>query len=323
MKDFDSLTRRGKGQRYRKALVEGLQAYPVEMKSIRLMSLETKPVFRIHADSGSYAAKFHDPTEHVLSQMMGELQFLDHIARNSELCVETPLANIHGELVTEVSSSWLPDIAHFAICSWVPGRHLKDELSVRSYRYLGISSAMLHKASLSFEPKSDFRILINDKVFYWDKETILSRRDTALLPSSRQKLFKEGARVAQSAIAKRWNSGSKPIVIHNDLHPCNIKLHKDRLSIYDFEDITWGYAGQDIGTAMYHIRFRKDYPRFLEAYREGYEQVTSWPIESDQQLDSFVIARLLMFANYTVNYNIRPRHYLPVFEKRLDSLLSR
>ena len=297
--------------------------YAIKVKLIQYKSMKSKPVFRIFTHSRSYAAKFHDPSEHGLSHMMGELQFLHHISRNSNLCVETPHANKNGELVTEITSHWLPDIAHLAICSWVPGRHLKDELSVRAYRYLGISSAMLHKVSSSFKPERDFNILINNKVFYWDKETILSRKDATILPAIRQKLFKEGTRVAQKAIDQIWNSGRKPIVIHNDLHPCNIKLYRNKLSIYDFEDITWGYAAQDIGTAIYHIRFRKDYYQLLGAFREGYEQVMKWPIESNQQLDSFIIARLLMFANYTINYDIRPHQYLPQFEKKLESLLSR
>ena len=322
MKEFNLLTTRGKAQRYRRVLVQGLSDYPLQVKLIKLISMESKPVYRVYTNSGSFAAKFHDPTEHLLSQMRGELKFLAHISDNSDLCVESPLANSKGELVTEIKSAWLPATAYFAICSWVPGRQLRDATSARSYRCLGISSAMLHKVSSSFNPGNNFEILTNNKVFYWDRETILSRKDPRLLPKHRQELFTRGARIAQKAINRDWRSGTKPIVIHNDLHPCNIKVQGDKLSIYDFEDITWGYAGQDIGTAMYHIRFRDDYRQLLEAFRNGYEQIAKWPIKSDQQLDSLITARLLMFANYTVNYNIRPRTHLPEFEKKLKILLN-
>jgi len=160
-------------------------------------------------------------------------------------------------------------------------------------------------------------------VFYWDKETLLSRVDSKLLPKRRQNLFGKGAHIAGEAIRDSWESVVKPIVIHNDLHPCNIKLHGNRLSIYDFEDVAWGYACQDIGTAVYHIRFRDDYSELLEAIREGYERVTKWPIESERQLEGLVIARLLMFANYILNYDIKPNKYLPEFETRLEILLNK
>ena len=321
MKDFESLTRRGRLLRYRKALVRALEQYPIEVKSLQFVAFESKPVYRVHANLGCFAAKFHDPKEHVLSQMIGEMQFLDHVSRHSELRIETPLANSEGDFVTEVGGDWLPGPAHLALCTWVPGNQLKDSMSARSYRYLGKCSALLHDVSQSFRPPTGFSILTNDRVFYWDKETILSRRDSRLLPKQRRNLFMKGAKRAQEAIQHLWKS-AEPIVIHNDLHPCNVKVYRDGLSLYDFEDLTWGFPAQDIGTAMYHVRFRDDYSELLGAFRGGYEEVLHWPLESDRHLDHFVIARLLMFANYVVNFNLRPTEYLPRFEGKLKILLG-
>ncbi len=92
--------------------------------------------------------------------------------------------------------------------------------------------------------------------------------------------------------------------------------------MYDFEDMTWGFPEQDIGTAVYHIRFRDDYRDLLGAFRAGYEHKRPWPLNTDGQLDSFVIARLLMFANYVVNYKINPAKHLPRFEVELSTLLD-
>ena len=321
MKDFNSLTKRGRALRYRRALTLALERYPVKVKALRLVSLESKPVYRVDTDSGTFAAKFHNPLEHVLTQMMAEMQFLDHVSRHSELCVETPLANSKGEFITEIRCDWLPQPAHFALCSWVPGRQLEDSISVRSYHQLGRCSALLHQVSPFFKPGRKFSILTNNRVFYWDMETVLSRKDSKLLPKRRQDLFKKGARLVQRSMNKVWKTG-KPIVIHNDLHPCNVKVYRGNLSLYDFEDITWGFPAQDIGTAMYHVRFRRDYRKLLGAFREGYEEVLPWPLVSDRQLDRFVMARLLMFANYVVNFDIRPGKYLPRFEKKLRTLLE-
>lgn len=321
MKNFESLTRRGRLLRYRRALVQTLKQYPLKVESLQFVSFESKPVYCVHANLGCFAAKFHDPKEHVLSQMVGEMQFLDHVSRHSDLRIETPLANSKGAFVTEVVGDWLPGPAHVALCSWVPGSQLKNSMSARSYRYLGKCSALLHEVSRSFKPRAGFRILTNDRVFYWDKETILSRRDPRLLPKRRQNLFKKAARRAQEAIQALWKS-AEPIVIHNDLHPCNVKAYRDGLSLYDFEDITWGFPEQDIGTAMYHVRFRNDYSELLGAFKEGYEEVLRWPLESDQDLDHFVIARLLMFANYVVNFNLSPAKYLPRFESKMNLFLG-
>jgi Ser/Thr protein kinase RdoA (MazF antagonist) len=253
--------------------------------------------------------------------MMGEMKFLSHIARISGLDVETPHPNRSGKLVTEVKSPLLPDPAYLAVCQWVPGRALANFISVPAYRNLGYCAAMLHKAARSFRPGKAFSILTNDRVFYWDKETILSLEDERLLPTRRQELFRKGARLVDREIKRTWK-GRKPMVIHNDLHPCNVKVRRGGLSIFDFEDITWGFPEQDIGTAIYHVRFEKNYPRLLGGFREGYERVLEWPFRSERQLELLAAARLLMFANYVINYDIKPAKYLRIFEKKLGTILE-
>jgi len=321
MKPFSELTERGKTLRYRKVAGEALKAYPVRVRSVRFISSGSKPVFRVDTASGRYAVKFHNPEEHKLPQMMGELRFLSHVARVSGLDVETPLPNRRGDLVTVVESPLLPEPAYVAVCHWVPGRALANFISVPAYRNLGRCAASLHKAARSFRPGKAFDILVNDRVFYWDKETILSLTDKKLLPKPRQDLFRRGARLVGREIKRTWKD-RKPTVIHNDLHPCNVKIHKGGLSIFDFEDITWGFPEQDIGTAIYHVRFERDYPRLLDGFRDGYEQELPWPFRSERQLELLVAARLLMFANYVINYNIKPAKYLRIFERKLGVILE-
>jgi Ser/Thr protein kinase RdoA (MazF antagonist) len=320
MKEFKSLTTRGKIQRYRRGLVDALGAYPLKIDSVSFVSYESRPVFRIKADQGIFAAKFYIPSEHDYSQLKGEVQFLKHISEHSALTVETPFPNLEGEYITELDSRWLPETARFVLVSWVPGRQLAD-LSTRSYHYLGTCVAELYKASASFKPSSEFNILRNDRVFYWDEEVILSKKDPDLLPPNRQERFRIGVSISQQAIEQAWQASS-PIVIHNDPHPCNLKIHQGKLSMYDFEDIALGRPEQDIGTAMYHVRFRDDFSVFYDSFRKGYEAIQPWPIESDELLDAFIMARLLMFANYVINYDINPALNLIEFESELEVILS-
>ena len=92
--------------------------------------------------------------------------------------------------------------------------------------------------------------------------------------------------------------------------------------MYDFEDIAYGRPEQDLGTALYHVRFRDDFSVFYDSFRNGYEAIQPWPIASDQQLDAFIMARIMMFANYVMNYDINPAENLSGFESNLEVLLS-
>ena len=319
MKDFKSLTPRGKIQRYRRVLSRGLSEYPLKIDTVHYVSYDSRLVFRIISDQGNFAAKFYNPSEHDFSQLVGEIEFLKYLSECSALSVETPLANNSGEYITTIDSHWLPETTHMVLCSWVPGRQLSD-LSTRSYYYLGTCIAMLHEVSASFRPARDFSILTNDRIFYWDEEVILSRTDPDLLSPRRQEHFRIGSSISQDAIDQAWHENS-PIVIHNDPHPCNLKIHQGKISMYDFEDIAFGRPEQDIGTALYHVRFRNDFSLFYDSFRSGYEEIQPWPITSDQVLDAFIMARLIMFANYVINYDINPAVNLVDFESKLEVLL--
>ena len=196
MKDYKLLTKRGISRRYRLALAEALAVYPLEVTSLRAVSMDTRPVFRVSTKADCFAAKFHDPREHALSQMRGEMQFLDHVARNSELCIETPLVNSNGEFVTEVHTSWLPQPAHVALCSWVEGRHLKHVISAQSYRHLGRCAALLHEVSPSFSPGLDFRILTNEPSSLGCGDTSLTSRPHPAPPETPGSLRKRSSTIA-------------------------------------------------------------------------------------------------------------------------------
>lgn len=322
MKRFSDLTPRGRVIRLRRALDDVLSHYPLPQPRVRFVSNASRPVFQVVSEGRRYAAKFHNPAEHALAQFYAETAYLAHVSPVPELNVERPIANRSGAYVTPVSHSGLGREAHVAVFNWVPGRSAGERVSVAGLRHLGRAAALLHRASRAFQPPADFEILRLDRLFYWDSETILSRRDATLLPPERQALFREAATVAGETIAALWATGD-PLVCHNDLHPCNLKIERDALGVIDFEDVAWGYAAQDIGTALYHIRFEADYQRMHDAFRDSYEAVARWPLEDEATLDRCIMARLLMFANYVVNYDIDPQQHLPRYAARVALMLGR
>ena len=128
MKPFELLTKRGRVRRYRQALAQALRDYPVAWQSLRLVSLESKPVFCVETPSARFAAKFHDASQHADSQMRGETQFLAHVSTHAGLLVEAPLPNNQGDLVTVVQSEGLPVPAQVALYRWLPGRQLSNHI---------------------------------------------------------------------------------------------------------------------------------------------------------------------------------------------------
>jgi Ser/Thr protein kinase RdoA (MazF antagonist) len=111
-------------------------------------------------------------------------------------------------------------------------------------------------------------------------------------------------------------------VIHNDLHMWNVKVAGDRLYALDFEDMMWGYPIQDIATTMYYFRWREDFTSMLAAFRSGYESVQAWPESHSGQLDTFIMGRVLLLANYVaVSEDSEDRAFAPEYIERVTHRL--
>ena len=41
-------------------------------------------------------------------------------------------------------------------------------------------------------------------------------------------------------------------LIHNDMHPWNFYIDKDKINVFDFDDSLYGWFSLDIGIALYH-----------------------------------------------------------------------
>ena len=86
------------------------------------------------------------------------------------------------------------------------------------------------------------------------------------------------------------NSG----LIHADLHPYNVLVHGDRLTVIDFDDAGFGWHQYDIAVAL---AGRREDPAFLEMQRaliEGYRSVRPLPAEALGLLPLFLLVRRLV-----------------------------
>ena len=108
-------------------------------------------------------------------------------------------------------------------------------------------------------------------------------------------------------------------VIHNDLHMWNVKVDGDKLYALDFEDMMWGHPIQDIATTMYYFRWADTYETMLAAFRAGYQSVHVWPEDHEWQLETLMMGRLLLLANYlAVSEDSEDRAFAPQFLERAE-----
>ena len=92
-------------------------------------------------------------------------------------------------------------------------------------------------------------------------------------------------------------------MIHADMHPGNVLVDGDRLTVIDFDDAAWGWHAYDIAVALVHQQDGPNLAALERAYVAGYRSVR--PI-SDQVLMSVPMFRLVRGLAQIGWYHQRP-----------------
>ncbi|MBN1265909.1 MAG: phosphotransferase [Anaerolineales bacterium] len=335
-REFYDLTYYGRARRLREMGKLVLERYPVRVKQIRLLTIETNGIFRVDTEDGTrYMLRISDPKNtHEEAEIRSEIAWLNALIRETDLRIPAPVLNTMGEFVNAVQMEGIPKKRFCVLFSWIQGKDLAQQITPQNLSLLGEVTARLHEHARQFQPPPDFRVRTMDSVFpYADpsfeevEPVILFEKDLQPVVSPEQRrIFQRGAELVQQEIDRLYNSAEPLSVLHGDLHQWNVKIYRGQLAVLDFEDLMWGYPIQDIGTTWMYFFEEPGAQELRRAYREGYERILPWPERYQGQLEIMVAARVFNLVNYILNspvpedQQIAP-DYVKRSVKRLKELL--
>jgi Ser/Thr protein kinase RdoA (MazF antagonist) len=337
MKDFASLTMRGRAGRLRRLAVNALEQWDVDVERLSLLSNLTNCSFRVDTRGGRTAVlRICEPACcHGKDEIAAEVSWMSALERDTDIGLCAPMPARNGELAVLAGAEGVPEPRYCMLQTWAPGVDLNDRIDRSNYADLGEIAARLHVHAGSFGLPDGVRLRKLDRVFPWSapgfehsERIVLFDPDNAgLFPGGRLGLFYRAIDMAQEEIDRIYTEGKGPRIIHQDLHPWNVKICRGRLFLLDFEDLIMGYPVQDIATAMFYVRFeRPDSRELMAGFREGYERMLPWPEEHDGQLDLLMAARSLLLVNFLLSRENREARrdaarYVEKTESRLKELI--
>jgi Ser/Thr protein kinase RdoA (MazF antagonist) len=308
MRPLYDLTLLGRGRRLRPVAEAVLTDYGIRDASLRQLTEASNIIFRVSTErEGTYVLRMTAPKScHGADEIRSEVAWLHALARDTDLGIPEPIARLDGDYVTLAPAPGAADPVCCALYRWVPGRMLDHRLTEENVRRLGSLMARLHEHAAGFTPPEGFRIRRYDSVFpYSDAsfphvEPIVLFNDGADSPLSepQRRVFQRVFNLVADDVRSLSAETSEIRVIHNDLHVWNVKVDGDRLYALDFEDMMWGHPMQDVATTLYYFRWRDTYEAFRNAFQRGYTAVLPWPERHDGQLETLIMGRMLLLANY-------------------------
>ena len=326
---YDRLTNRGKLRRLRKIALLGLTFYDLKDPQITYHGFETNLLFRVTEATGErFMLRLAYPGWRTLTDLQSEAQWVNALARDTDIPVPEILPARSGELVFTLSAPDVPDIWPMTLMRWVPGRLLGHFLTVPNLAKMGRLFAELHVLGAAWQPPEGFTQRRFDQWLSRGEADLISgdgydpekRSGTpgeiAIPPEHREWIVNM---IQQVEAAYDSVDRSDLRVIHCDLWHDNIKLYRGRLYPFDFEDTVWGFRAHDIAMAMLDLLEtvgEARYPILLDGFRQGYESLLSWPGDA---IEPFQIGRMLWVINWVARHQpeylpkMVERH-IPVFE---------
>lgn len=283
---------------------EVLTRYEFRVKHVDHLATHSNVLYRVVANDGrQMVLRVGTPDSNSRSNLQVEVDWLDALARETDLDVVSPIPTVAGRYITDVVDPKSGRRRHCVLFSWVPGAPLGDGAGPFSYRLLGQMLARLQAHGKTWVPPDPDLLRHWDRIFYYrsdDPLVIFSARTTQMLGHQTIGTIKRAMPVAERVIADTWANGA-PQIVHGDLHEWNAHVVATRLYAFDFEDVMMATPAQDVSVCLYSSRAAPRSKEIVGAFREGFEEFGTWPIESAFQLDGLHAARQIMLMNYAIS----------------------
>ena len=288
MRPFDELSAPGRARRLRPLALRALAAWPLNVRSVRLLSNDYNGVWRIDAAQGRFVLRVNLPHRSD-RELRAELAWLAALA--SDVRAPVPIPTRAGEPWTVAAVAGVPDARRCILFSWIQGRVMTPDDDPALFRALGRQVGRLHTHAREWRrPRG---VPVFDRPFADPHaEVILFEQEVA--PSVRS-IFRDAERAATEAFARLRGSAELPAMAHHDVHVGNALVSRGAVSLIDFDDCAIAFAAEDLGRSLFQDRMRGCDGRRLRAFRSGYEELTAWPDVAT--VEAFVAGAALELAN--------------------------
>jgi Ser/Thr protein kinase RdoA (MazF antagonist) len=322
MRNWDELTELGQYRRLRALAAAALESYDITVKEISLVGGFTNVIYRIDAIEARFALRVDLFQDHTDQDVDIELDWLAALRRDTDLHVVHPVLAADGSAYVYATADGVPGARRCTLFEWVPGKPIAKNIEATTYTSLGEITGQLHEHAATYTPP--FQPMAWDQVFYWPATVDPYALDDPLHAhhfEGRRHVLDETIRRVKAAFGRLDVSELR--VVHGDIHLWNVHQRHTQLLLLDFEDVMWAHPVQDIGITFYYNQDHPRYPEFRAAYEAGYRSVRSWPETYPGQVEDFVMARTLMFANFVLNMGIDPTDFYATAFPRMQAYLER
>ena len=311
------------GRTFTPAARVALESFPIDSGDLTLVSLAENVTFKVTDREGSaYVLRLHRPGYHTLDELVSERAWI-HALAEAGIDVPSALPTRDGRDYVPVTIPATGERRFAGMLRWTEGRLLShvlaettDQKVVEDYfRQLGALTASMHNQASAWQPPPGFQrhALDSDGLMgdaphwgpFWEHRS-LTADERRLLLDVREQMHEKLARLSRAPSAYS--------LIHADMHPGNILVHGDRLTVIDFDDAGFGWHPYDIAVVLTYWQSKPNAAEIERCFLDGYRATRPVP---DAALAAIPMFRLVRWMASIGWFHQRPElEPSPVFEQR-------
>lgn len=282
---------------FRTAALAALEAFPIEPDTLELVSHSENVTYRVidRRDGRAYGLRLHRPWYHTLDELISERDWIRALDE-AGIAVQAPVATRDGQEYASVIIPATRETRFAGLAHWTTGRVLAEVLRettdtamvARRFEQLGALTASLHDQAASWQPPQKFtRHALDADGLMGDAPHWGPFWDHAGFSDAERRLVLDARMRLHAALGKLSRESGLFSLIHADMHPGNVLVDGDKLTVIDFDDAGWGWHAYDIAVALFYQQRGPNLEAFERAYITGYRSV--------RPLSDAVLALLPMF----------------------------
>ena len=289
---------------------KAIKKWDLDVKSINLHLQSENTVFKVGgADGDTYALRIHRKGYHDLDELNSEHAWTSCLSKNG-LSVPEAVETRKGEAYAAVSFSDSEEFRYIGLVKWIEGSILNDlilglkEKEVSNlYESLGKVIAKFHKATMAWNVPIGFKRhsfdvdgFVGSEPFwgrFWECENASN--------SEREKLALIRKNITET-LYKLPTDINAFGMIHADMHSQNVLIHKNNLSVIDFDDAGFGWHGFDLAVAVWD---RLDFTATGCHFDTAYESLIKGYLEERPNVEdiigtipTFLLMRTMMLIRW-------------------------
>ncbi len=306
------------------AALAALSSFPIDAGDLSLVSLAENVTFRVtdRRDGGAYVLRLHRPGYHTLDELESEHAWIGALA-DAGVDVPSAVCARDGRGYVPVTVPATGEKRFAGMARWTEGRLLSEVLAETTdnavvedyFAQLGALTASMHNQASAWRPPAGFKrhALDHDGLMgdaphwgpFWEHRS-LSAGERSLLLETRGRMHEMLTRLSRDP--------SVYSLIHADMHPGNILVDGDRLTVIDFDDAGFGWHQYDIAVVLTYWQTKPNAAEIEQAFLAGYRTTRPVPDDALTTISTFRLIRWMASIGW---FHQRPELKRPaVFEER-------